>query len=471
MSSVDRSIDERSFAERLGAFIAQTRLIDVPGVVRERATISLVHNVAMLLAGRARETVGQSMAKRYWYAPREATLLHDGTRVSVEGAAFANGALMHVRSQDDTHAPSTSHPGTPVIAAALSVAEACGSSGPNFLLSVILGYEVLCRIGRDFDEQISQRGFRVAAVFGAFGAAAASAKLLDLAPAQASHALALAAHFGGGLAQVWEEGSAEYPLQLGFAARNGILAARAASAGATAARWALEGKSGFYRAYADTVDEASEIVSGLGESWQLSDVTVKPYPVCAILQGPVGSMISLARNNELPAESVKSVALYLNPFEAHYPGIDNPGPFASTTAAKMSAQFSLAVAALEHRLALDDLARLSEPRIADFATRVRVIGDPAVAARLSRLQIVTHDGRVLTADVTAPAGQPSLAEISQFARTLSPEVGVPAAAMDKIVDEIRSLENSPTLKPLLDAITVQAPVRATRPTRRQPSRG
>ena len=122
-----------SFTERLGAFAAETKRDDIPPSVMERATISLVHNIAVAMAGRARETVAHVMAKQYWREARDATLLHDGARVSVEGATFANGALMHARSQDDTHAGSTSNPGTPVIAAALAVAEERDSSGASFM--------------------------------------------------------------------------------------------------------------------------------------------------------------------------------------------------------------------------------------------------------------------------------------------------------------------------------------------------
>src|SRR5262249_21295315 len=107
----------------------------------------------------------------------------------------------------------------------------------------------------------------------------------------------------------------------------------------------------------------------------------------------------------------------------------------------------------------------SDARIADLATRVRVVGDPAVAARLSRLEVVTHDGLNLTAGVSAPAGQPSLAEICEFARALAPEIGVPAAIMDRIANEICSLNDARTLKPLLAAIAAaHAPTeRASRP--------
>jgi 2-methylcitrate dehydratase PrpD len=275
---------------------------------------------------------------------------------------------------------------------------------------------------------------------------------MRLTPEETAHALGLAAQFAAGLSQVWEEGSAEYPLQLGFPARNGILAARAAKAGVTAAREMLEGRGGFYRAYADTTEPAREILEGLGKDWQLSEVTVKMYPVCAILQGPVGSMVQLARAEALHADAVEQIEIRLNPFEASYAGIDNPGPFASPTATKMSAQFSLAASLLDRRLTLTDLSRLTDPAITTLAQRVRVVSDPDIAPRLSELNVRTRDGRVLTNSVTAPVGQPEIAEICDFARMLAPEAGMTAEAMDKVTRQICALRTAKSLAPLFDAL-------------------
>lgn len=440
--------------ERLGAFVAEAELKDIPDFVVERATVSLIHNLAVAIAGRSREHVAHIMAKRHWNAPAESTLLHDGTKVSVEGAVFANGALMHARSQDDTHAGSTSHPGTPVIAAALAIAEAESRTGAEFLTAVILGYEILGRIGRDFDHLISKQGFRAASIVGAFGAAAATSKLLRLTARETGNALALAAHFAGGLSQVWEEGSAEFPFQLAFAARNGVLAARAAQTGMTAARQTLEGKGGFYRAYANTMEPATEILDGLGKRWQLSEVTVKLYPVCAILQGPVGSMQQLAKVNQLAAASVDRIELVLSPYEATYAGIDNPGPFVSSTATKMSAQFSLSACLLERGLKLDDLNRLKDNDIEAMASRVHVVSDPSIVPRLSRLNIKLKDGRHLIQEVISPVGMPSLQEICDFAHSLLKEVDAPSLAMDRLIGEIKSLKDSPNLAGVISAVTL-----------------
>ncbi len=188
---------------------------------------------------------------------------------------------------------------------------------------------------------------------------------------------------------------------------------------------------------------------------------MKPYPVCAILQGPVGAMVELARTHDVRPEAINSIDLHLNPFEADYAGIDNPGPFASTTATKMSAHFSLAIAALEQRLALNDLVRLSDPDVGAIASRVRVVRDPAIAPRLSHLKIGLADGSTLATRVTAPVGQPTLDEICDFARALSGEIGTTKAAMDAIVGEIVALERATNLKPLLSSIA--ATVQCIRP--------
>jgi 2-methylcitrate dehydratase PrpD len=105
-----------SLTKTLGAFVAGNNIDDIPASVIERTTISLIHNFTIAMAGRTRETVCHSMAKHFWKIPSEATLLHDGTQVCLEAAAFANGALMYARSPGRyPRRLKTSHPGTPVI--------------------------------------------------------------------------------------------------------------------------------------------------------------------------------------------------------------------------------------------------------------------------------------------------------------------------------------------------------------------
>lgn len=431
----------KSLTEFLGELIATTASADISASARERARVSLVHNLAVASAGRRREQVAHRLAQSSYSASAQATLLHNGARVCADAAAFANGALFHARSQDDTHPDSTSHPGAPVMAAALAIAEETGASGQEFLDAVIIGYEVLCRVGRDFDQLVSKRGYRAAAVFGVFGATAAAARLLKLDADQAGHALGLATHLAGGLSQVWHEGSAEFPLQLGFAARSGVEAARAASAGATAARYAFEGPRGFYNAYAGVAGPADEAVADYGH-WQIEEVTVKPYPACAILQGPMQVLCGLLEREGLRGDDVASIELHLNPYEASYTGIDNVGPFASATATKMSAQFCLGNALAFGRLALADLEQLADEAVLSHAAKILVVPTPHVAERICHLRVTTSSGQMIEQTLDEPVGRPSVPQIRAFALGLAGEMGADEPDVARMIDLIAEIDSA-----------------------------
>ena len=454
-----------TLSETLGAFTARTDFAALPPAVVARAKVSLVHNLALAVAGRVRENLAHAMAERLWATPAEATLLHTGARVSVEAAAFANAALIHTRSQDDTHAGSTSHPGGVVMPAALAIAEQQQRSGAEFLTGLVLGYEILCRIGRDFDHLMTARGFRAAPVVGGFGAAAAAAKLMQLPAAQTAHAIGLASHLAGGLGQVWVEGSAEWPLQLGFAARNGVIAARTAQAGAVAGRFTLEGKGGFFRAYAGATDAPTEILQDLGEAWQFSEVTVKPHPVCAILQGPLDALLALMRAHRIDPAMVTEATLALSPYEAGYPGIDNAGPIVSETAAKMSAQFSLALALIDRRVSIEGLHRFADPAIAAVSAKIRVVAEPTLQERRCRIALRLNDGRAVTGEIATPVGQPDFTQIADFAAALAGEIGAPATIFDALIDAVDRLDRAPDLTALLAAIVGPPARQATSPPR------
>lgn len=441
----------QSLSEIIGGLVADTSADAIPAKVFERAQVSLLHNLSVGLAGRSREPVAHRMASTHWPAPATATLLWDGTRVSVEGAAFANAALMNARSQDDTHAGSTSHPGSPTMAAAMAVAEASGASGHAFLAAVVMGYEALGRIGRDFDQVMSARGVRPAAVLGGFGAAAATARLMALSASQTAHAIGLVTHLAAGHLQVWREGSAEAPLQLAFAARNGVSAARAAALGATAARFALEGPEGFYRAVADTTAEPTEALAGGGTCWQLDEVTVKPFPICAILQGPAGVVRDFAASHAIAPDQVAAITVWLNPYEAAFPGVDHGGPFASSIATKMSAQFSLALILIDGRITPPGLDRVTDPRVLALSHRVRVIADPTIPPRHSRVRLDLASGHSHEARVDAPVGQPTFAEAARITHDLAPEIGATQTQLDRLIDAVATIPTAPTVADLMAA--------------------
>src|SRR5690606_11365040 len=124
----------------------------------------------------------------------------------------------------------------------------------------------------------------------------------------------------GGLGYTWVEGSDEWRVQVGIAARNGIVAARMGSLRLPAGRYPLEGSAGFYAAFGGTTEFAISVIDGLGTQWQVNDVTHKAYPCCAILQWPVGVLQQLLSTTKIAPEQIEEVRVVFNPYEADFPG-------------------------------------------------------------------------------------------------------------------------------------------------------
>lgn len=444
----------KTLTERLGEFIAGTTFGELSAEVVGRAKTCLLHNLAVMLAGRPAEALAHDIVKRHYAAPPESTLVWDGSRVSAEGAALANAALMHARTQDDTHFPASTHTGSTVIPAALALAESERASGAEFLTAMVLGYEIAGRVGREYDTITTPRGFRATAIFGPFGAAAAAARLLRLGPDRAAAALGFAANLGGGLGQTWVEGTSEWRFQVGIAGRHGIFAARLAAAGATAARESLEGPAGFYAAFGGTTELAARAVADLGLRWEVTDVTLKPYPVCAIQQSPVGMMIELATAHDLRPADVAEIVLELNPYEAQYPGTDSVGPFTDQGGTLMSGQFCMAMALAERSARLPTLFRFDDPVLGALTRRCRIVAEPAMPPLSSRLTVRTVDGRALRRETMATPGlhKFSFAEEVEIVRGLGPEMELPAERVDELIAAVRDLERQPGVGPLVASL-------------------
>src|SRR5260221_127033 len=75
---------------------------------------------------------------------KEASVVGSRIVTAAANAALANGMLGHADETDDSHAPSQTHPGCGVVAAAFAMAERERAGGTALLRAVALGYDVCC---------------------------------------------------------------------------------------------------------------------------------------------------------------------------------------------------------------------------------------------------------------------------------------------------------------------------------------
>jgi 2-methylcitrate dehydratase PrpD len=441
------TLRETTAGRELGRFVAGLAESDLPDEVVEKLRCNLLHDLGCAMAA---HTAGAEL----WEAvrdrrPAEATLLCDGERVGAEYAAFANGALMHTRAQDDTHFAAKTHVGSAVLPAALAVAERDGADGRTFVRAAVAGCEVAAAVGERLAAVSTARGFRASPVYGTLGAAAAAASLLGLDADGAADAIAIAASFSGGLNQTWIDGTSEYRIELGMAARNGVVAAQLAAGGFKGAPHWYEGAAGFVRAFAgDGCDPGHDWA--LGERWRILDVTYKPYPVCAITQSPVQVAIDLAVEHDLKPDEITAVRCTLNSADRTYPGTLNKGPYNDVGASLMSAEFCVAMA-LKHRAAtLAGLHEFDDPLIARLVAVTDVIGDDELPSLSGRVEVdargTTFTGELVPDEATY--GWDWEGVRANIAR-MEPEMAAGRAQLDELESTVRDVLALGSVAPLV----------------------
>lgn len=409
----------KTVAATLGEFVAGLDESSVPPEVLETARVALAHNIGVALAGGRLAQPALRWASRRREGD-EARELLTGRGLAAIDAVFVNACLIHARAQDDTYFPGLTHVGAATVPAVLALGEREGATLGDVLAAMVAGYEVAAAISAVAAPTTTSYGFRGSGIYGVFGAAAGSARLLGLDATQTAHALAIAASFAAGTNQTWVDGSMEWQYQLGAASRSGLEAAELAAVGATGASRAFEGGSGFFAAFARDAALGTTVASGLGARWATLDVTFKKYPVCAILQSPVEAAVSVMSRAQ--GREIERATLALSPPEAEYPGTDGTPPFDDAGAALMSASYCVSTALTRASVTVEDLFSSAEPARIAQAGIVGVESDPGLGAREFRITVKWDDGQI---DEVSDVGYSSAwgrAELSAILAGLGEEV-------------------------------------------------
>ncbi|GGT16975.1 MmgE/PrpD family protein [Nonomuraea spiralis] len=357
--------------------------------------------------------------------PAEATVIGFPGKIGAPAAALANGTLIHALDFDDTHAGGLVHATAPVLPAVLAVGEEVGASGAQALAALAVGLETVCRLGAAVPHGFHARGLHATSACGVFAAALAAARLYRLPPERAAHALGIAGSLAGGLLECVNTGAATKQLHPGFAAQAGILAARLASAGATGPASVFEGTYGLYGVHADRRVEPRDVLAGLGEVWELTRITIKPYPVCQLGHAALdaGAALRARLGGREAAETVVStiveIVVEIHPDAAQFvcgPGKERP---ASAYAAKFSLPWCLAQLLLDGELTVASFERLDRPEVIALAERVRheLVTSPGAAAdQPGRVSALLGDGTRVTAVVDRSGGGPDDPRIEDLVR-------------------------------------------------------
>jgi len=376
----------------LARHVISTKFADLSAGVRKEAARTLLNWVGCAVGGSRHETVDAAIsALAPFSGPGQAGILGRKERLDILRAALINGISSHVLDFDDTHSRNIIHPAGPVISAILALSEHRPVSGSDFVTALVLGVDVECRIGNAVYPPHYDTGWHITGTAGVFGSAAASGKLLGLSERQMLWAFGLAATQPVGLQEMF--GTMTKSFHPGRAAENGLTAALLASRNFTSSEQSLEAKYGWVNVVS-TAHDYNYITRRLGETYEISQNTYKPFACGVVMHATIDGCIQLHNEHKLTANQVDRVELKVHPLVMQLTSKKTPQ---TGLEGKFSIYHAAAIALVEGG---GGIAQFSDRAVRDATVtslrdRVSTVVDSTLHEDQVRIAVTTRDGRRL----------------------------------------------------------------------------
>ena len=440
----------RRFAEH----VSRTRFEDLPAAAVRAARIFILDTIGVGLAGTNGPLVAelsQSSAAMLGQGP--ARCWGHRQTLSAAGAAMVNGYQIHNCEFDCVHEAAVIHPMTVCLAAAMAQADQTGGvSGRDLVTAVVLGVDTACHLG--VATTTGLRFFRPATA-GIFAAAAALGHLQRF---DADRQQALFGHVYGqlcGTMQPHSEGSMLLGLQIGFNARNAVLAADLARRGIPSIADTLMGPFGYFRLI-EAAGDLDRVLGDIGKVWRITEVAHKPYPSGRATHGMLDGFMELQAQHGFDSVSIDGAEALVPPLTHHLVGRPVTADM-TVNYARLCGAYVSACALLRGSLTIDDFSdeRRRDPETLALARRIKVVADtnPDPNA-LTPVSVVVRlkGGRDLSRTVETVYGNPAKpmsreAHLAKFHRNFD-------AALNPLPPE-----NAARLVAMLDAIETLGDVR------------
>lgn len=440
------------------AHVVDTSFDDIPAPAIAAAKTFILDTLGVGISGSNGPDAAALVSRMQQTNPgNDARCWVGGARMNASAAALCNAYQAHCQEYDCVHEPAVAHVVSIVLPAALAWAERDGNvSGRQLIEAVVLGVDVAAGLGVAAGSGL--RFFRPATA-GAFGGAAALGKLMGFDQAQMVQAFSLAYGQVSGTMQAHTEGSGLLALQMGFNARNAIMAAELAQAGMTGPENILSGDFGYFTLIEDGGDPAA-VTKDLGKVWRITEVAHKPFPSGRATHGILDGCLSLQREHSFTASDVAKVDLTVPPLIEHLVGRP-PKTEMMINYARLCARYVLACALHSGGVALADFSPEAYKRAdrQDLARRTTITvqddGDPNALVPIG-ITITLADGTRLTQTVRDVYGSPANpmshdAHLEKFRQNCRDAVHpLPDDQAQALIDAVDALEDLPEATRLVD---------------------
>jgi 2-methylcitrate dehydratase PrpD len=404
----------------------------------------------------------------------DATIILADRRTTAFGAALANAAFISQTELTVGVGRAIVHPGTQAVPVALAEGERLGSSGADVLLSLVVAYEVLIRLGWSLTHvpgeplskvrpQLTLRGWYAPSLLGSFGAAAAAASLRGLDAAQVANAFGICGNLSPTTVHAGAREGMVKGLGEGWAAALGLFAVDLAERGFTGVPRVTEHLFPLLVDGPDKVD-FERFDDGLGERLEFLDFGGNQ----TMFNGSRTSSITdcaLELRNAHPIDPERIAEIRIDTM-SRFKGLDDPAP-TNELGGKFSIPYCVAQVFIgRSREEMLDVAfseaAFDDPRWRPIAQAVRIEVDPEFDSDFesyprksssSRITVTMTDGSQVSHRVTGAFGMlgGTRATPDDFARKFLQLAGdrLPGGYADEVVKVIDGFETQPDVHTLM----------------------
>ena len=369
------------FCQILAAITADS----IPPAALEAARGLLLDGIAVALAG-SLETAPAIIADhiRSFGGAEHATAFNFGFKTSTVGAAYLNGASMHVLDYEPMWNPPT-HALSTTLPAVLAIGESLGAGGKEMLVALVKGIEAHGRL-RVASRQYEPRGlvFHPPGVAGPIGSAVAASHLLGLGSDQLRNAIGIAASRAGAL--IANIGTMTKCTHCGNAVAAGLDAALLASRGMNANPDIIEATNGLADAFFAKDWDPRALTTGDAPLRILDPgYAIKLFPSQFATHFVI--LAALDARERIPAPETISAVEIVGPV---MPYVDRPRP-SSGLDAKFSFQYAAASALLDGTVDIDTFTneRCGRSDMSAMLSKVSFVQSPDIPATLDRMWVET----------------------------------------------------------------------------------
>ena len=392
------------------------------------------------------------------------TVIGTKRRTTPDLATFANGAAIRYFDFNDLYFGR--EPGHPSdnITACLAIAEAEGRNGRDFLLAMVLAYEINCRL-LDAAE-LTRKGWDHP-INSLPASALAAGKLMDLPAEKLEQAVNIALNGHIAMNQTRVQVLSDWKnLADADAGRNGVFAALLARQGITGPSPIYEGNAGFFKMVSGPFEIDVDQFGGRKGQFRINACGVKPYPAQGAIQTAILAAAEIAKEiGDLG--QIAAIALYTTDFTYRSAARDKEkwAPETRETA-DHSLPYVVARTMLDGKITLDSFSHdaIHDPKALALIAKMTANADPVLTAMMPkkipiRMSATLKDGRVIARQVDAVPGLGGMPmQRGDFERKFSDNVGKiwSPAQQGRVLDFLWNIDRQDKLDHLYELLLVES---------------